>query len=545
MPWTDNLNLNIAWNRVLKDMSDDPYPDLLHYKDVQTVWDDFRDNLVADVSSGNVYRPQLYKPIEIPKRNFSLRPAGAMHIRDRLLYQAIADFLAPHFTPEDPVFSYRLASPTSSWMFLPGVEQWKLFESEAERLCHEHAYVLETDLTAYFEHIDHRRLARRLDDIFPDIDRAVMRPMKQMLNRLLGNWSVTQSFSIPQVNHPSSFFGNIYVDEFDKLIIRNGYTYLRYVDDMRLFTNSIPEARRALAQIVQILRRSGLFISSGKTRIVPSEIVLAEYDEHRNTLNTIDEAFKSKRRTQIENVLPVLQDFFFSTINDDDGFRDRHFRFCIYRYRKLKAFGIGGDIHRPVVETVLEKLYDLPSATDVFVLYLSQFPGLTDISVAILEFLESDFNIYPWQEMHLLEVLIRVLSHVENEVAERAKRYARHVCQSRDFHPSVRAKAYILLGKLGDWADRRDIRDCYANEQNSEIQKAILIAIQEMNDEERRHFFRNIQNDSTEIGRVVNYLSNLRQPRYHYFNPPDPEDFTSEDDILHLDEDVDYNEIWY
>jgi hypothetical protein len=545
MSWIENLDLDLAWQRVIKDMGDDPYPDILHYKDVQLKWENFRDDLLGRIGGdGGTYHPEPYKTIEIPKRGFTLRPAGAMHIKDRLLYQAIADFLAPHFTPEQPVYSFRLASPKSPWMFLQGVEQWKLFEAEAERLCHEYQYVLETDLTAYFEHIDHRRLARRLDDIFPGIDRATMRALKQHLSSLLCTWSRNTTFGIPQVNNPSSFFGNMYLDEFDKLLIRSGFTYLRYVDDMRVFVNSIPDARKALAQIGEALRRSGLYLSSGKTRIVPSELVIRELDSGRNTLNQVDEAFKSKSRSRIEEVLPNLQEFFFSTIRDENDFRDRHFRFCIYRYRKLKAFGIGGDIHRPVVETVLDKLYNLPSATDVFALYLSLFPGVTDIPVGILNFLESDFNIYAWQEMHLLEVLIRILSPIESPITERAKRYARTKCQSRDAHPCVRAKANILLGKIGDWADRRNIRDSYYGENDIEVQKAILIAIQEMNTEERRNFYRNAQNGNEEIKCVVDYLSNLDHPRYHYFNPPDPEDFVDED-ILRLEDDIDYEEIWY
>ena len=545
MPWTECLNLDLALERVIKDMGDDPYPDLLHYKDTQLNWSSFRDNLLESiVGDKGTYHPAPYKTIEIPKRGFTLRPAGAMHIKDRLLYQAIADFLAPQFTPEQPVYSYRLASPTSSWMFLQGVEQWKLFEVEAERLCHEYQYVLETDLTAYFEHIDHRRLARRLDDIFPQIDRATMRPLKQHLSSLLGTWSRNTSFGIPQVNNPSSFFGNLYLDEFDKLLMRSGFTYMRYVDDMRVFVKSVPDARKALAQMVEALRRSGLYLSSGKTRIVPSELVLRELDAGRSTLNQIDEAFKSKSRNKIEAIIPVLQEFFFFTIRDENDFRDRHFRFCIYRYRRLKAFGIGGDIHRPVVDTVLDRLYNLPSATDIFALYLSLFPGVTEIPIGILNFLESDFNIYAWQEMHLLEVLIRILSPIESPITERARRYARTKCQSRDVHPSIRARANILLGKIGDWADRRNIRDYYYNENDIEVQKAILIAIQEMNAEERKNFYRNVQNSNEDIDSVINYLNGLDQPKYHYFNPPDPEDFV-EEDILRLGDDIDYEEIWY
>lgn len=545
MPWTESLNLDLAMERVLKDMGDDPYPDLLHYKDTQLNWGSFRDNLLDSISGNEKpYRPEPYRAIEMPKRGFTLRPTGAMNIRDRLLYQAIADFLAPQFTPEQPVYSYRLASPNSPWMFLPGVEQWKLFEAEAERLCHEYQYVLETDLTAYFEHIDHRRLARRLDDIFPQVDRAIMRPLKQHLSGLLGTWSRNSSFGIPQVNNPSSFFGNLYLDEFDKLLIRSGFTYLRYVDDMKIFVRSIPDARKALAQMVEALRSFGLYLSAGKTRIVPSEVFLREMDTGRGTLNQIDEAFKSRSRSRIEAIVPILQDFFLSTIHDENGFRDRHFRFCIYRYRRLKAFGLGGDIHLPIVNAVLGKLYDLPSATDVFALYLSLFPGVIDIPTRILNFLESEYNIYAWQEMHLLDVLIRTLDSIASPFTERARFYARARCQSRDAHPSVSARANILLGKIGDWADRRNIRDYYYRETDIEVQKAILIAIQEMNTEERNYFYRNVQNSNVGLVSIVSYLSRLDQPKYHYFNPPDLEDFVDEN-FLRLEDDIDYEEIWY
>ncbi len=545
MSWIENLDFDLAWRRVKKDMGDDPYPDLLHYKDVELRWGEFREDLLTRITGGEeTYHPESFRTIDTPKRGFSLRPTGAMHIRDRILYQAIADYLAPHFTPEQSVFSYHLASPTSPWMFLQGIEQWKLFEKEAERLSHECTHILETDLTAYFEHIDHRRLARRLDDIFPGVDRSMMRPLKQHLSYLLKTWSRNTLYGIPQVNNPSSFFGNLYLDEFDKLLTRGGFIYLRYVDDIRVFVNSIPDARKALALIVETLRRSGLYISSGKTRIIPSEQFIRELDESRDTLNQIDGAFSSRSRSQIEEVLPTLQEFFNSTIQDENDFRDRHFRFCIYRYRKLKAFQIGGDIHQPVVETVLGKLYNLPSATDVFALYLSLFPSVAEIPIGILDFLESNFNIYAWQEMHLLEVLIRILNPGDYTIIDRAKRYARTLIQSGGNHPSIRAKAYILLGKIGDWADRRNMRDNYYNENDIEVQKAILVAIQEMNLEERNNFFRNIQNDNEDIKHVVTYLSNLDQPKYHYFNPPAPEDLVDED-IIRFEDDIDHEEIWY
>ncbi|RME60590.1 hypothetical protein D6779_01910 [Candidatus Parcubacteria bacterium] len=545
MPFVDELDFDLAWERVIKDMGDDPYPDLLHYKDVQSNWDAFRDELLESLKGdAGKYRPEAYSAIEIPKKGFTLRPAGAMHIKDRLLYQAIIDFLAPYYAPEEPVFSYRLAGKRSSWMFKPGVEQWKSFQTKVEELCHQYKWVVETDLTAYFEHIDHKYLARRIDDIFPDIARPTMRVLKQYLMKLLSGWSNGKPYGIPQVNNPSSFLGNIYLDEFDKWMVRNNYVYLRYVDDMRVFANTEAEARRKLAEMISSLRRLGLYVSSAKTRIVKSEQVLGELDDHKDTLNAIDAAFKTKRRSAIEAIIPILNDFFFSTISDENGFRDRHFRFCIYRYRKLKAFGLGGDIHQPIVETVLSKLPELPNATDIFALYLSLFPGVPDISSVILEFLNSDYNTYAWQAAHLLEVLIRTVNPDDRQTANKCTELARNIRQSQNAHPAARAKATILLGKLGDWADRRSIRDSYYGESNLEVRRAILVAVQEMNTDERKFFYKNVQNGNSDIARAVSYLKQLNVPKYHYFNPPDPEDFADED-YLHLEEDIDYYDIWY
>lgn len=550
MPFVDKLDFDLAWKRIMKDMGDDPYPDLLHYKDVQKDWERFRDELIRSLKDDSGednpdgYQPKLYRTIDIPKKGFTLRPGGAMHIQDRLLYQAIVDFIAPFYEPEDSVFSYRLSGEQSPLMFRPGVEQWKAFQDKVEELCQQHEWVVETDITAYFEHIDHGYLARRLDDIFPDVPRLDMRVLKKFLiNRLLFTWSNATRRGIPQINFPSSFLGNVYLDEFDKRMTRNNYEYLRYVDDIRLFADSEADARAKLANVVVELRKIGLYVSSAKTRIVDSQQVLDELDSSKEILNSIEEAFRTRSRAIIEEIIPTLNDFFFSILNDDDQFRDRHFRFCIYRYRKLKAFGLGGDIHQPIIESVLSKLSELPNATDVFALYLSLFPDVPEISERILRFLTSDYNIYPWQMAHLLEVLIRTVNPGA-EVAEQCVELARDIRRSHNVHPFVRAKANILLGKLGDWADRREIRNSYYNESNLEVKRAILVAVQEMQSGERRHFYNSIQGENSDIERTVDYLKNLSSPKYHYFNPPDPEDFR-DDDYLRLEDSVDYYDIWY
>ena len=448
MSWTENLDFDLAWQRIQHDFDDDPYPDLLHYKNYQGHLEEIEAATKAQLSDGgrDKYRPYPFRSLDMPKANFTLRPVGAMHFRDRLLYQAICDFLAPRFTPESAVYSYRLAASDSAWMFRPGVSQWKEFQATIRDSCGQHQYMVETDLTAYFEHIDHIRLVRRLDDMFPDVEKPVMRPLKQTLQTLLRGWSNGHAFGIPQVCYPSSFFGNIYLDEFDKSLLRKGYPYLRYVDDIRVFADSLPAARTALAEIVQTLRRMGLYVSSAKTNLLPTTKVVAEMDQESATMERIDIAFDSRKRSAIEVVIPELEALFRASIGGEAGFRDRHFRFCIYRYRRMKAFGIGGDIHQPIVEAVLSGMYERPNASDVMALYLSLFPGVTDIAECILSFLESEYCVYPWQQMHLLEVLIRTVSPTETKLAERCRRYARKA-RSTGFTSACPREGYDSVGQ--------------------------------------------------------------------------------------------------
>ena len=66
-----------------------------------------------------------------------------------------------------------------------------------------------------------------------------------------------------------------------------------------------------------------------------------------------------------------------------------------------------------------------------------------------------------------------------------------------------------------------------------------------MHPDERTAFYKRVNNEgSNDLARTVKYLEQLKAPKYHYFNPPDPEDF-SDDDYLHLNEDIDYYDIWY
>jgi hypothetical protein len=362
------LDLHKAFRRVQQDKNDDTWPDIVGYRDYGRSLNENLQDLRVRLSRPNSYVTNLPLGIDLPKRGFTLRPGLVPLIDDRLAYQATADYLAPHFIAEPCVYSNRLTNDSdSSQMFIPGVELWLEFQASIERLCVEYSYVVETDLTAYFEHINHDLLLHRLDDLFQDrIDRASLRETKQLLQRLWRGWNTSNHrFGIPQVNNASSFFSNLYLDELDKWMLRQNYVYLRYVDDIRIFTHDEPSARRALSNLIPKLREIGLYVSSAKTAIKSTRPVVEELVEGRRRMDAIETELAFRTPQHLETAAAMIESFFYDIVDDPSQFNDRHFRYCVNRFKRLRVNNLGMNSHGRVAEESLRRLISMPYSQQV------------------------------------------------------------------------------------------------------------------------------------------------------------------------------------
>jgi hypothetical protein len=493
--------------------------------------DDNLDALRNRLRNPGGYQTASSYELSIPKGNFTLRPGVFLDIEDRIVYQAIADYLAPHFAPEDCVYSNRLAAPDSNTMFIPGVDLWLQFQDRQEELCLEHSHFVRTDIASYFDHIGHDLMRSRLRDVFghsvphEDLEQAII-----VLIRMWRRWAQGRRYGIPQMLNPSSLFANVFLDELDKHMTRRGFPFLRYVDDMTIFANSEAQARKRLAYLVNYLRRMQLYVSSAKTRIGEGADFIEELNTRRDIVTSIQDGLTSRQLDQIEAAAAQLESFFLEMVENEEQFDDRLFRYCVNRFRLLRVSKIAPETSERVVAEVLLRLSTMPSSTDVFIGYLSLFPASESLQSQVCHFLESEYNIYEWQEALLLELLLR--SDISPQLHDRVRGLARDIAVTG--HPSCRAKAVMLWGKIGDYQDRRDIRAQYYAEEHEEVKRCILYAIQEMQAGERNHFYESeVPNDSRGQQRIVEYVRRLDEPRYHYFNPPRGYDW---DDILEWDD---------
>lgn len=525
----DNFDLPKAFKRVDSDRRDDAFPDIVGYRDYKKGLDENLNALRERIKDFGKYKADLPLSIDLPKRGFTLRPGLVPLIDDRITYQAIADLLSKHFTPESSVYSNKLAGANSGQMFVQGVELWIAFQNKIEEYCHQYPFVVETDVTAYFDHINHDLMLSRVSDLFSkSLSEDELKTVKELLRRMWGRWNVgyIKNFGIPQINDASSFMANLYLDELDKWLLSHNLVYLRYVDDIRIFAKSEPEARKSLAELIAKMREMGLYIASGKTKIKKSAAVLNELTKGRNQIKEIEAEIDSGNAERMNLAAEKLKAFFIQLVSEPQDFNDRLFRFCVNRFKRLQVTGLGGETHDRVIFEVLSRLSAMPESTDIFVDYLSLFVDNELIQIAILDFLESPNNIYAWQEMLLLELLIRV--NVMPQHILRAKQYANSViAQSK--HSACKARAYVFLGKHGTYAERRDIRSRYYQEIDESAKRAIIVAVQEMRTEERNYFYKGIADDSRSINQITGYVQNLHEPTYDYYNPPSPYDVIPED----------------
>ena len=233
----------------------------------------------------------------------------------------------------------------------------------------------------------------------------------------------------------------------------------------------------------------------------------------------IDANIKSRIAPRLEQAATMLEDFVSELIliSDTTKFNDRHFRFCVNRFKQLKVNGIALNIHDNIANLVLERLTTMPCETGTFVDYLSYFPENESVQQRVIEFLKSAYNIYPWQELALLELLVRL--EIFPEYRDRALHIARSIAKDSHKHPACRGKALVFWGKNGDYADRREIRGRYFDESRDDVKRAILLAIQEMQVGEKENFLDSIINDSDSIKLTAHYIQILNNPTYHYYNP--------------------------
>ncbi|MBR0663904.1 hypothetical protein GXW71_05975 [Roseomonas hellenica] len=363
-------------------MRDDWYFDCLQYEDLFSDPNEAKKIIISLLQEWNgVYCGTRSVVRNIPKKGYGERYGLETDFFDRFIYQAICSFLIPYY---DRLLSHRVLSyrydpqpQNPKYLFKPKISRWFIFEGVTLTFVRSNKYLLVTDISNFFENISRTQVITELERSVPDIEatgpeKLQIRNAISTLDNLLEKWTFSGSHGLPQNRDASSFLSNILLSRLDREMAKKGHDYYRYVDDIRIISDSELHARRALQDLIRELRAVGLNINASKTEILlpgtPKDALAMYFPSQDSMTTAINHMWQSRSRRVVTRSVTYIFDILTNCIASGET-QSRQFRFAVNRVAQIVEsglFDVSDALSTTLLDTLSGTLSDHAVSTDQY-----------------------------------------------------------------------------------------------------------------------------------------------------------------------------------
>lgn len=197
-----------------------------------------------------------FETITMPKRKFGHRPILIPDALTRVFYSALVESIEKDLEPDS----------RGPWAWATHVNFAVNSPSE---------YIVDIDIAACYEFIDHERLHEELLMRTMDVSKA------DAIASFLGRCSF-KGRGIPQLSSPSDRLADLYLSILQRQLMRHALEVSRYADDFRVRANDWDSANEVIEFAAEYARELGLILSSDKIKITRTENYRAQVQAQKD-----------------------------------------------------------------------------------------------------------------------------------------------------------------------------------------------------------------------------------------------------------------------
>lgn len=373
-------------------------------------WEDYREGaeavLLSSRSKCTSGKADPFEVVEVPKGALLSRAGTLLSLEDRIAYHALCASFAQSIDGHlsDRVFSSRLREHESADFFKSGIDQHRAFEGATTGAAKAGSWIVTTDLVSYFETISHQLLFEDLQNL--GVSAEVSRPLRDLLRE----WRRDSKHGLPIGPDASRLLGNFFMAHIDESMLAEGFDYYRFMDDIRIVTQSENDALRALRRFEVLCRARGLIVSGAKTSVTP--YVPGETKE--------DTTFARADYLFINGAIQArsaLRDLFNDALTET-SVKKRHAKFALLR--------LGSLVDRGVLKKLLTRLNQLTEVSKDSAFYLRSFVSETNVQDSLTKYLteKREPGVETYQLAWLFAVMLEVLGEPPTSWIDYAETYA-------------------------------------------------------------------------------------------------------------------------